>query len=92
VGTRRKFSAPTKTPSGAYADDSFDSSDFFDHPPPAGRSRSGTSYSRKETSMAKRTAKRRQAHGAINVQEFQRDDRRQRNLHVLEGGYQAKAR
>jgi phosphate starvation-inducible PhoH-like protein len=87
VGTRRKFSAPTKTPSGAYADDSFDSSDFFDHPPPAGRSRSGTSYSRKETSMAKRTAKRRQAHGAINVQEFQRDDRRQRNLQVLEGGY-----
>jgi phosphate starvation-inducible PhoH-like protein len=38
--------------------------------------------------MAKRTTKRRQAQGVLNVQEFQRDDRRQRNLQVLEGGYQ----
>ena len=36
--------------------------------------------------MAKRTTKRRQAQGVLNVQEFQRDDRRQRNLQVLEGG------
>jgi len=87
VGTRRKFSALTVPPSGAYADDSFDSADFFD-PPPAGRSRSGTSYSRKERLMAKRSTKRRQAQqGVLNVQEFQRDDRRQRNLQVLEGGY-----
>lgn len=40
--------------------------------------------------MAKRTAKRRQ--GALNVQEFQRDDdRRQRNLQVLDGGWQPPA-
>jgi hypothetical protein len=38
--------------------------------------------------MAKRSTKRRQAQGVLNVQEFQRDDRRQRNLQVLEGGYQ----
>ncbi len=41
--------------------------------------------------MAKRstgTSKRRHAQGALNVQEFQRDDRRQRNLQVLDGGYQ----
>jgi phosphate starvation-inducible PhoH-like protein len=39
--------------------------------------------------MAKRTTtKRRHAQGALNVQEFQRDDRRQRNLQVLDGGYQ----
>lgn len=40
--------------------------------------------------MAKRSAKRRQQvrEGALNVQEFQRDDRRKRNLHVLEGGWQ----
>ena len=86
VGTRRKISALHVPPNGAYADDSFDSSDFFD-PPPAGRSRAGSSYSRKERSMAKRSVKRRQAQGVLNVQEFQRDDRRQRNLQVLEGGY-----
>ncbi len=87
VGTRRKISASTIPPNGVYADDSFDSSDFFDYPPPAGRSRAGSSYSRKEHSMAKRTTKRRQAQGVLNVQEFQRDDRRSRNLQVLEGGY-----
>ena len=38
--------------------------------------------------MAKRTTKRRHAQGVLNVQEFQRDDRRQRNLKVLDGGYQ----
>ncbi|MGD9816688.1 MAG: PhoH family protein [Hyphomonadaceae bacterium] len=38
--------------------------------------------------MAKRTTKRRHAQGVLNVQEFQRDDRRQRNLQVLDGGYQ----
>ncbi|QGZ94750.1 PhoH family protein [Terricaulis silvestris] len=37
--------------------------------------------------MAKRTTKRRHAQGVLNVQEFQRDDRRQRNLQVLDGGY-----
>ena len=35
--------------------------------------------------MAKRSVKRRQ--GDLNVQEFQRDDRRSRNLQVLEGGF-----
>ncbi len=38
--------------------------------------------------MTKRTSKRRHAQGVLNVQEFQRDDRRQRNLQVLEGGWQ----
>ncbi len=38
--------------------------------------------------MAKRSTKRRQpAQGVLNVQEFQREDRRQRNLKVLDGGY-----
>lgn len=42
--------------------------------------------------MAKRTAKRRHAQGALNVQEFQRDDNpRQRNLQVLDGGWQPPA-
>ncbi len=91
VGRQRKFSALIKSPNGAYADDSFDSSNFFDSPPPAGRSRAGSLYSRKEPLMAKRTTKRRQAQGVLNVQEFQRDDRRQRNLQVLEGGYQPAA-
>lgn len=38
--------------------------------------------------MAKRSAKRQHAQGVLNVQEFQRDDRRQRNLQVLDGGWQ----
>ncbi|MEZ6023928.1 MAG: PhoH family protein [Hyphomonadaceae bacterium] len=37
--------------------------------------------------MAKRTTKRRHAQGVLNVEEFQRDDRRQRNLKVLDGGF-----
>lgn len=37
--------------------------------------------------MAKRSVKRRHAQGVLNVQEFQRDDRRQRNLQVVEGGW-----
>lgn len=37
--------------------------------------------------MAKRSTKRRHAQGVLNVQEFQREDRRQRNLKVLDGGY-----
>ena len=37
--------------------------------------------------MAKRSTKRRHAQGVLNVEEFQRDDRRQRNLKVLDGGY-----
>ncbi|MGH6952202.1 MAG: PhoH family protein [Vitreimonas sp.] len=37
--------------------------------------------------MAKRGTKRRHAPGVFNVHEFQRDDRRQRTLQVLEGGY-----
>jgi len=40
--------------------------------------------------MAKRSAKRRQnvREGVLNVQEFQREDRRTRNLQVLDGGWQ----
>jgi len=37
--------------------------------------------------MAKRSTKRRHAQGVLNVAEFQRDDRRPRNLKVLDGGY-----
>ena len=37
--------------------------------------------------MAKRSAKRRHAQGVLNVEEFQRDDRRPRNLKVLDGGW-----
>jgi phosphate starvation-inducible PhoH-like protein len=91
VGAKRKASALSKTPNGGNAADSFDSAEFFDPPPPGGRSRAGSSYSRKETLMAKRTAKRRHAQGVLNVEEFQRDDRRQRNLQVLEGGWQQPA-
>jgi phosphate starvation-inducible PhoH-like protein len=87
VGAERGKSALLETPSGALAGDSFDSNDFFD-PPRARRSRAETSRSRKETLMAKRTTKRRHAQGVLNVQEFQRDERRQRNLQVLEGGWQ----
>jgi phosphate starvation-inducible protein PhoH and related proteins len=84
VGARRKISALDIPPPGVPLDDSLDQ--FFEHPP--GRSRAGTHRSRKETLMAKRTTKRRHAQGVLNVQEFQRDDRRQRNLQVLDGGYQ----
>jgi phosphate starvation-inducible PhoH-like protein len=91
VGRQRK-SAIAKTPDGASAADSSDSSNFFDSPPATGRSRAASSYSRKETSMAKRTAKRRHAQGTLNVQEFQRDeDRRPRSLKVLDGGWQPPA-
>ena len=38
--------------------------------------------------MTKRNVKRRQAQGVLNVQEFQREDRRARNLQVLDGGWQ----
>lgn len=38
--------------------------------------------------MAKRPAKRRHAQGVLNVEEFQREDRRTRNLKVLDGGWQ----
>ena len=37
--------------------------------------------------MAKRSIKRRHAQGVLNVQEFQREDRRTRTLQVLEGGW-----
>jgi phosphate starvation-inducible PhoH-like protein len=83
VGERRKISALDIPPPGELFDDSSDL--FFD---PPGRSRAGFSRSSKETCMAKRTTKRRHAQGVLNVQEFQRDDRRQRNLKVLDGGYQ----
>ncbi len=83
VGARRKISALDIPPPGAPFDDSLDH--FFD---PPGRSRAAYSRSRKETLMAKRSTKRRHAQGVLNVQEFQRDDRRQRNLKVLDGGYQ----
>jgi phosphate starvation-inducible protein PhoH and related proteins len=38
--------------------------------------------------MAKRSARRRTQEGVINVQEFQRDEARTRNLQVLDGGWQ----
>jgi len=87
VGRQRSKSALAKTPTGAAAADSLDSNLYFD-PPAAGRSRAAFSYSRKETSMAKRTVKRRHAQGALNVQEFQREEPRARTLQVLEGGFQ----
>jgi phosphate starvation-inducible PhoH-like protein len=83
VGVRRKISALDIPPPGASLDDSSDL--FFDLP--SGRSRAGAHRSSKEISMAKRSVKRRHAQGALNVQEFQRDDRRQRNLKVLDGGF-----
>src|SRR5687768_3271180 len=82
VGARRKISALDIPPPGAPFDDSSDL--FFD---PPGRSRAAFTRSRKETLMAKRSTKRRHAQGVLNVQEFQRDERRQRNLQVLDGGY-----
>jgi phosphate starvation-inducible PhoH-like protein len=82
VGARRKISALDIPPPGASFDDSSDI--FFD---PPGRSRAGNGRSNKETLMAKRSTKRRHAQGTLNVQEFQRDDRRQRNLQVLDGGF-----
>jgi phosphate starvation-inducible PhoH-like protein len=88
LGARRKISANDLPPPGDLFDDSIDSNSFFD---PPGRSRAG-GRSSKETRMAKRTTKRRHAQGVLNVQEFQRDDRRQRNLQVLDGGYQPNAR
>src|SRR5262249_19754224 len=87
VGARRKMSALDIPPPGAAFDDSFDYHQFFDHPP--GRSRAGSRRSSKETLMAKRSTKRRHAQGVLNVQEFQRDETRQRNLQVLEGGYKS---
>ena len=83
MGARRKISALDIPPPGELLDDSFDL--FFEHPP--GRSRAGFYRSSKENRMAKRSTKRRHAQGVLNVQEFQRDDRRQRNLKVLDGGY-----
>jgi phosphate starvation-inducible PhoH-like protein len=83
VGARRRISALDIPPPGAPFDDSSDH--FFD---PPGRSRAAHFRSRKETLMAKRSTKRRHAQGVLNVQEFQRDDRRQRTLQVLDGGYQ----
>jgi phosphate starvation-inducible PhoH-like protein len=66
------------------------SDQFFD--PPASGCGAATSpvRSKKEIAMAKRTAKRRQnvREGVLNVQEFQREDRRTRNLQVLDGGWQ----
>src|SRR5690606_4413462 len=54
---------------------------------PPGRSRAGLGRSSKEIRMAKRSTKRRHAQGVLNVEEFQRDARRQRNLKVLDGGF-----
>jgi phosphate starvation-inducible protein PhoH and related proteins len=88
LGARRKISAHDLPPPGVPFDDSSDSDLFFD---PPGRSRAGYCRSSKETRMAKRSTKRRHAQGVLNVQEFQRDDRRQRNLQVLDGGYQPTA-
>lgn len=88
MGARRKISALDIPPPGAPFDDStFDK--FFD---PPGRSRAGRSHSSKEKLMAKRSTKRRHAQGVLNVEEFQRDDTRQRNLQVLEGGYRGDER
>jgi phosphate starvation-inducible PhoH-like protein len=79
---------------GAHSADSFDSRDFFD-PPAVGQKPAAFSYDRaqngrssKGTAMTKRNVKRRQAQGVLNVQEFQREDRRARNLQVLDGGWQ----
>jgi phosphate starvation-inducible PhoH-like protein len=83
VGARRKISALDIPPPGASFDDSYDL--YFD---PPGRSRGGLNRSSKEKLMAKRSAKRRHAQGVLNVQEFQREDRRKRNLQVLDGGWQ----
>jgi phosphate starvation-inducible PhoH-like protein len=52
----------------------------FSCPPPGPRSK-------KEIAMAKRSAKRRLQPGVLNVEEFQRDDTRARNLQVVEGGW-----
>jgi phosphate starvation-inducible PhoH-like protein len=82
VGARRRISALDIPPPGASFDDSFDH--FFDLP---GRSRGAFFRSRKEILMAKRSTKRRHAHGVLNVHEFRHDERRQRNLQVLDGGY-----
>jgi phosphate starvation-inducible PhoH-like protein len=87
VGQKRKISATSQPPTGERFNDS-SSADFFFDPPAAGRSRAVPSHARKEHSMTKRSAKRRQTQGVLNVQEFQRDDRRQRNLQVLDGGWQ----
>lgn len=89
MGARRKISALDIPPPGAASDDSFDSIQFFD---PPGRSRAGTRRSNQGTLMAKRSIKRRHAQGVLNVEEFQRDDTRQRNLQVLEGGYRGDER
>jgi phosphate starvation-inducible PhoH-like protein len=94
VGSRREYSASFEPPAGADSADSFDSRNFFD-PPAVGQKPAAFSYDRaqkgrsmKGTTMAKRSIKRRQTQGVLNVQEFQRDDRRQRNLQVLDGGWQ----
>jgi phosphate starvation-inducible PhoH-like protein len=70
------------------ADASSLDSNFFD-PPAADRKSAAFSCprSKKEIAMAKRTAKHRTQAGSLNVQEFQRDEPRGRNLQVLEGGY-----
>jgi phosphate starvation-inducible protein PhoH and related proteins len=66
-----------------------DPENFFD-PPAVGVQPAAFSYdrSKKEIAMAKRSAKRRPRAGVLNVQEFQREEPRVRNLQVLEGGYQ----
>jgi phosphate starvation-inducible protein PhoH and related proteins len=87
VGQQRRSSADRQTPQGAPAPDSLEILAYFD-PPAAGRSRAVFSQSPKETSMAKRSVKRRHVPGVLDVQEFQRDTRRQRNLQVLDGGWQ----
>jgi phosphate starvation-inducible PhoH-like protein len=91
VGHKRKVDAHRQPPTGARPNDSRESGSshptvsFFDLPV-AGRSRAA-SHSSKEKQMAKRSARRRQAQGVLNVQEFQREDtRRSRNLQVLDGG------
>ncbi|GAM99747.1 phosphate starvation-inducible protein PhoH [alpha proteobacterium U9-1i] len=63
---------------------------FFDPPASGSGAASSPVRSKKEIAMAKRTAKRRQnvREGVLNVQEFQREDRRTRNLQVLDGGWQ----
>src|SRR5262249_48798074 len=65
----------------------YDSHRFFD-PPADGQKPSAYSSvrSKKEIAMAKRTAKRRPAR-VLNVEDYQRDEPRTRNLQVLQGGY-----
>jgi len=69
------------------------SAEFFDPPTAAGSAPAAFSScrSKKESTMAKRSARRssraESREGVLNVQDFQREDQRGRNLQVVEGGW-----